>query len=270
MRCGRRSTSGASRATARSSNRGPTPRPGRRARSSTSRVDRWISRSPMPAVSPTGSRAGCCAPRTARTSGWCSIVRRVRSATSWSSPAVLDATIVQRHPDGIVRVVGAFGVLRWRGFNWQHEPPVGTWIDAVTASTEHGDADVLDALLEFAVHDLGSRGIGSLLIYRPRDDPGPPVEERLPAPPPLRDPRRAAPRSAPARAGAGRRGGRLRRRRRAPSDRRPVGTEPRGRAARGAARWNAPYIRASLQLRRSPRHGHRGERRRPGLGAPQR
>jgi hypothetical protein len=100
--------------------------------------------------------------------------------------AVLDATIVQRHPDGIVRVVGAFGVLRWRGFNWQHEPPVGTWIDAVTASAEHGDADVLAALLEFAVHDLGSRGIGSLLIYRPRDDPGPPVEERLPAPPPLR------------------------------------------------------------------------------------
>ncbi len=110
---------------------------------------------------------------------------------------MLDATIVQRHPDGIVRVVGEFGVLRWRGFNWQHEPPVRTWIDAVTASAERGDADVLEALLEFAVHDLGSRGIGSLLIYRPHDDPGPPVEERLPAPPPLRI--RRAPHLAPLR-----------------------------------------------------------------------
>ena len=44
---------------------------------------------------------------------------------------------------------------------------------------------VVRALLEFAVHDLGSRGIGALLIYRPTDDPGPPVEARLPSPPPL-------------------------------------------------------------------------------------
>jgi DNA integrity scanning protein DisA with diadenylate cyclase activity len=41
-------------------------------------------------------------------------------------------------------------------------------------------------MLEFAVHDLGSLGIGSLLIYRPQSEPGPPVEERLPTPPPLR------------------------------------------------------------------------------------
>jgi sensor domain DACNK-containing protein/DisA checkpoint controller-like protein len=104
---------------------------------------------------------------------------------------VLDATIVQRHPEGSVRVVGTFGVLRWRGLSWHHEPPVNTWIDAVTASAQHGDPDVLEALLEFAVHDLGSRGIGSLLVYRPDDEPGPRVEERLPAPPPLRI-RRAA------------------------------------------------------------------------------
>ena len=41
-------------------------------------------------------------------------------------------------------------------------------------------------MLEFAVHDLGSRGIGTLLIYRPDAEPGPTVEERLPTPPPLR------------------------------------------------------------------------------------
>jgi hypothetical protein len=98
---------------------------------------------------------------------------------------VLGATIVQRHPSGAVRVAGAFGVIRWSNFDWHHEPPVSSWIDAVTACEAHGDATVLEAILEFAVHDLGSLGIGSLLIYRPHDEPGPSVEERLPPPPPL-------------------------------------------------------------------------------------
>jgi hypothetical protein len=99
---------------------------------------------------------------------------------------VLGATIVQRHPAGSVRVVGDFGVLRSDGLRWHHEPPVRAWIDAVTASPDHGNPEVLEAMLEFAVHDLGSRGIGSLLIYRPDAEPGPHVEERLPTPPPLR------------------------------------------------------------------------------------
>lgn len=97
-----------------------------------------------------------------------------------------DATLVQRHPVGWVRVVGGFGVLRWQGFSWHHEPPVRSWIDTVTASEDHGDPHVLEALLEFAVHDLGSRGIGSLLVYRAGFEPGPRVEERLPTPPGLR------------------------------------------------------------------------------------
>jgi hypothetical protein len=110
---------------------------------------------------------------------------------------VFDATIIQRHPTGSVRVVGRFGVLRWQGYGWHHEPPVSSWIDAVTASADHGDPKVLEAMLEFAVHDLGSRGIGALLIYRPGAEPGPPVEERLPIPPPLRI--RRAPHLAPLR-----------------------------------------------------------------------
>jgi hypothetical protein len=98
----------------------------------------------------------------------------------------LDATIVQRHPGGTVRVVGDFGVFRWEGLSWRYEPPVRSWIDTLTACSSHGDPEVLEAMLEFAVHDLGSMGIGSLLIYRPDAEPGPPVEERLPPPPPLR------------------------------------------------------------------------------------
>jgi len=99
---------------------------------------------------------------------------------------VLQATIVQRHPAGWVRIVGPFGVLRWDRYRWFHEPPVSSWIDAVAACPAHGDAEVLEALLEFAVHDLGSLGVGALLIYRPDGQPpGPPVEERLPTPPAL-------------------------------------------------------------------------------------
>lgn len=99
--------------------------------------------------------------------------------------AVLRATIVQRQPTGSVRVAGDFGVLRWEGFGWHHEPPVRSWIDIVAACSLHGDAEVLTAILAFAVHDLGSAGIGALLIHRPDDEPGPGVEERLPLPPPL-------------------------------------------------------------------------------------
>jgi hypothetical protein len=131
-------------------------------------------------------------------SSW--LLRRTDGATEWmvfDRPAgserdlvvlagVFDATIVQRHPTGSVRVVGKFGVLRRQDFGWHHEPPVHRWIDAVTASSDHGDPDVVEGILRFAVHDLGSRGIGALLIYRPDPGPGPPVEERLPTPPPLR------------------------------------------------------------------------------------
>ena len=100
--------------------------------------------------------------------------------------SVFDAAIVQRHPAGSVRVAGSFGVLRWDGFDWHHEPPLRSWIGAVTVSPAHDGAAVLEALVEFAIHDLGSRGIGALLIFRPDVEPGPPVEERLPTPPPLR------------------------------------------------------------------------------------
>jgi hypothetical protein len=130
-------------------------------------------------------------------SSW--VVRRTGGTNEWmvfDRPAgserdlvvqanVYGATIVQRHPAGSVRVVGSFGVLRWEGFSWHHEPPVGSWIDVVTTCSAYGDQEVLEAMLEFAVHDLGSMGIGSLLVYRPDTTPGPAVEERLPTPPPL-------------------------------------------------------------------------------------
>lgn len=93
--------------------------------------------------------------------------------------------IVQRHPTGWVRAVGEFGVLRWDGMRWHHEAPLAAWIDTLALCDHHGDRDVLTTLLEFAVHDLGSRGIGALLVYRPAEDHQPFFEIRLAEPPPL-------------------------------------------------------------------------------------
>lgn len=97
---------------------------------------------------------------------------------------VLGATIVQRHPTGAVRIAGDFGIVRAEGLAWHHEPPVTRWVDELTAIGD-GSGSALHALLEFAVHDLGSRGIGAILVYRTADEAGPGVEHRLPTPPPL-------------------------------------------------------------------------------------
>jgi hypothetical protein len=97
----------------------------------------------------------------------------------------MGATIVQRHPSDSVRIVGAFGVLRWDGLSWRHERPISSWLDSFASCPVPGNGDVLQELLEFAVHDLGSRGIGAILVYRPDDDADPRFEVRLPAPPPL-------------------------------------------------------------------------------------
>jgi hypothetical protein len=99
--------------------------------------------------------------------------------------AAMDATIVQRHPSGSVRIVGEHGVLRWDGLEWQREPPLATWIDAVTACGAYGGVEVMRLLLEFAVHDLGARGIGAILVFRPDTTTPSMIEVRLPSPPPL-------------------------------------------------------------------------------------
>ena len=96
------------------------------------------------------------------------------------------ATLVQRHPAGAVRAVGGFGVLRWDGIGWHHEPPITPWIDAITGSCGRARPAVLEQLLAFAVHDLGSRGIGAILVHRLDDRPVDGHEARLPTPPPLR------------------------------------------------------------------------------------
>jgi hypothetical protein len=97
----------------------------------------------------------------------------------------LGAVIVQRHPNGAVRIVGEFGVLRWNGLSWHHERLVSAWFDLVNACKPFADAKLLETLLEFAVHDLGARGIGATLVHQPDMTLESSFERRLPSPPAL-------------------------------------------------------------------------------------
>lgn len=96
------------------------------------------------------------------------------------------ARVVQRHPAGTVRVVGSFGVVRRDVSGWHHEPPLASWIGDVPGCMRDGERTPLGKLLDFAVHDLGARGIGSLLVLHPSGDLSAGHEHRLPAPPDLR------------------------------------------------------------------------------------
>ena len=96
-----------------------------------------------------------------------------------------ESVVVQRHPVGTVRLVGPFGVVRQTPAGWLFQPPVGGWLDAVDACQTDEQRAVVKRLLRFAVHDLGSRRIGALLVYQPSPVSGG-VEDRNPTPPPLR------------------------------------------------------------------------------------
>jgi DNA integrity scanning protein DisA with diadenylate cyclase activity len=151
-----------------------------------------VTRRPIQAMPSTGTRLYADG-----LSSW--LIRRVAGDDEWAvfdRPAgserdlvvlaeAMGSTIVQRHPAGAVRIVGAFGVFRWDGRTWHHEPPIGTWLDEVVACGEHGDRDVIEGLLEFAVHDLGARGIGAILLYKADGGSPASIELRMPSPPAL-------------------------------------------------------------------------------------
>ncbi len=91
--------------------------------------------------------------------------------------------IVQRHPSGVVRAVGPFGVLRHDGINWTLQPPVEQWLDRERCLTESMAEATFDRLLRFAVHDLASRGIGATLVVAQDGELQPGVEQRFGRPP---------------------------------------------------------------------------------------
>jgi hypothetical protein len=130
-------------------------------------------------------------------SSW--LVRRPDGNSSWvvfDRPAgserdlgvlvrAFDATVVQRHTPPWSTTRTTPDSWRWERFDWHHEPDIGSWIDLVSNGDDLTQPEVLRALIEFAVHDLGAEGIGAILVHRADSDPGPAIEARLPLPPPL-------------------------------------------------------------------------------------
>jgi hypothetical protein len=97
------------------------------------------------------------------------------------------AVIVQRHPNGLVRLVGSsFGVVRWDGVGWHREPPIDAWLVKAACGLDPESTLTLDRFLRFAVHDLGPRGVGTTIVFRPADPESAAFEHRLATPPPLR------------------------------------------------------------------------------------
>lgn len=113
-----------------------------------------------------------------------------RSASSERDLVILAAAsegiVVQRHPAGVVRVVGSEGVARRDLAGWHLEPPLDRWLDDIPGCRKEGSLTTLGILLDFAVHDLGARGVGSLLIMNETGDLANGHELRLPEPPALR------------------------------------------------------------------------------------
>ena len=95
------------------------------------------------------------------------------------------AAVVQRHPSGVVRLVADAALWRWNGLGWHHEPPVRSWIDTLRAGADDDGRRVLPVLLAFAVHDLGARNVGALLVYRRAGGHHGDRQARLAVPPPL-------------------------------------------------------------------------------------
>lgn len=123
-----------------------------------------------------------------RRSGTTELVVFDRLASSERDLVVLaessGGVLIQRHPNGIVRMVGPFGVARYTAGIWHHQPPVDRWLDAVRACQSVEQRKVLKRLLRFAVHDLGSRRIGATLVYQASPGSGR-IESPQPTPPPL-------------------------------------------------------------------------------------
>lgn len=113
-----------------------------------------------------------------------------RSAGSERDMVILsDASggrVVQRHPSGLVRVIGPHGVVRRDLTGWHHEPPFDRWLAEIPGCLRGDHLTPLGRMLEFAVHDLGARGIGATLVLHPDGVLTGAHEMRLPAPPALR------------------------------------------------------------------------------------
>jgi hypothetical protein len=88
--------------------------------------------------------------------------------------ASIGGIVVQRHPNGQVRVFGPTGVVRWDGVAWYRDPPIADWVRRLGELAPELPTERIRPLLRFAIHELASRRIGATLIWRPTEQSVPP------------------------------------------------------------------------------------------------
>jgi DNA integrity scanning protein DisA with diadenylate cyclase activity len=85
------------------------------------------------------------------------------------------AVVVQRSPEGVVRVCTADGVVLWTGSRWRFKPLAEDYVRVVARFAPQADRAVLAGLLELAVHSLAAERVGATFIWNldgaPPDDP---------------------------------------------------------------------------------------------------
>jgi hypothetical protein len=96
------------------------------------------------------------------------------------------ATVIQRHPSGVVRAAGPFGVLRLLGYDWQLEPPLSRWLDVGACAVDPVSCAVLENLLRFAIHDVAARHVGATFVVSADGKLASGVERRYGRPPDFR------------------------------------------------------------------------------------
>jgi len=77
-------------------------------------------------------------------------------------------------------------VARWDGLGWHVEPPIEAWVESAMSGLDEFDRVYLGHLIRFAVHDLGAKGVGALIVFRPDPELLLARERRMSPPPPLR------------------------------------------------------------------------------------
>lgn len=97
-----------------------------------------------------------------------------------------EASIVQRTIMGVPRVFTPTGVVEWNGQRWRRRPSARVHLPALRAAVPEAAPELLQGLLDLAVHWLSPARIGATFLLdldpRPHDDHGLDIGAALPSP----------------------------------------------------------------------------------------
>ncbi len=92
--------------------------------------------------------------------------------------------VVQRLPDGFVRILGLDGLVIWDGTRWRNKPYARAFVTQILRAVPGSPRPTLEAIVAFCVHDIGPAPTGTILVWdlgsRRRPDPLGHIHHRQP------------------------------------------------------------------------------------------